>query len=51
MFKNLFNAFGEEAPFFDAAFEFCFPFGGDGVGFSLPAFADEFGSTFEPAVF
>jgi len=49
MFQNLFDALGKEVPLFDAALEFRFPLGGDGIGFALAAFADEFGSAFEPA--
>ena len=42
MFEDLFNTFGEKAPFFDAAFEFYFSFGGDGIGFAFAPLADQF---------
>ena len=51
MFEDLFNAVGEEAPFFDAAFELGFAFGGDGICFAFAALADQFRSTFEPSAF
>jgi len=51
MFENFFNTFGEEAPFFDAAFQLSLAFGGNGIGFALAAFTDEFDSAFEPAAF
>ncbi len=51
MLENLLDTFGEEAPLLAASFQLGLAFGGDGVGFALAAFADEFGSAFEPAGF
>jgi len=49
--ENLFNDAGKKCPLLNAALEFGLAFGGDGIGFALPAFADKFGSACKPAGF